>query len=298
MSTPDDLDDFANEILSQFWKSHRSGAPAHVYHYTTAEGLYGILESNAVWAADCRFLNDTSESQVGVAKAREISRSRRFSNKTPQLVEFYRDLGGFLRRESPEPNFVFSLSEREDDLTQWRTYANDGMGFTVGFSSEKLLENSQDNEGAFEFSKVLYGSREQDTLLRDLFNNFENKIKAIEPTASDLDDAAMLLDWLISNYSTLFKHSSFRSEREWRVNTYNLMDDDSQTVKVRAKSGRLIPYIPLNLGKFERDKLPITRIGIGPSFKDPTIKYAVEKLCRQTHFQVEIYNADSPYRRI
>lgn len=193
-----DFDRFADGILRQFWKSHRSRAPEHVYHYTSAEGLYGILESNAVWAADCRFLNDTSESQVGVAKARDISRSRRFSTRDQHLVSFYRQLSTFMRRESPEPNFIFSLSERDDDLTQWRTYANDGLGFTIGFSSEKLLENSQDNEGEFEFSKVLYGSREQDAILRELFNTFENEVGEMcasgSPSASDIEDLAMLLD--------------------------------------------------------------------------------------------------------
>ena len=89
MAAAPDIDEFAEGLLSQFWKSHRSDAPEHVYHYTSAEGLYGILQSNAVWAADCRFLNDTSESQVGVNKAKDICRSRRFSGRTGGLTEFY-----------------------------------------------------------------------------------------------------------------------------------------------------------------------------------------------------------------
>ena len=293
-----DLDEFADDLLSQFWKSHRSDAPSTVYHYTSAEGLFGILESNSIWATDCRFLNDASESQVGVAKAKEICRTRRFSQTSAYLEEFYRQVLTVLGVESPEPNFVFSLSEREDDLTQWRTYANDGLGFTVGFSSANLLENSQDNNAEFEFSKVYYLSRGQEKAVKDAFDEFEKFIKINK--RRDFGGIAMTLDWVVSNYSTLFKHSSFRSEREWRVNTYNLIDDEEerQSVKVRAKGGRLIPYIPLNLGKQPHDRLPITRIGIGPSFKDATIKYAVEKLCAQTGFEVEIYNADSPYRRL
>jgi hypothetical protein len=291
-----DLDRVAENLLRQFWKSHRSSAPEHVYHYTSAEGLCGILQSNAVWATDCRFLNDASESQVGIAKAKDTCRSRRFSSDDDRLVEFYRKLANNLRLESPEPNFIFSLSEREDDLTQWRTYANDGLGFTVGFSSEVLLENSQENNGEFEFSKVYYQSRSQDKSIKDAFDKFEALVA--KNKGIDLDNAAITLDWVVSNYSTLFKHSSFRSEKEWRVNTYNLINDEQQSVKVRAKCGRLIPYIPLNLGKFTQDRLPVTRIGIGPSFKDATIKYAVEKLCAQAGFNVEIYNADSPYRRL
>lgn len=302
MITSEEIDQFADQLLGQFWRSHRSEPPKNVYHYTSAEGLCGILESNSIWAADCRSLNDASESQVGVTKARDISRHRRFTTKDEHLIEFYRELSRVLRLEDPDPNFVFSLSEREDDLTQWRTYANDGLGFTIGFSTECLLENSQDNNGEFEFSKVLYASRDQDFILKDLFNSFEIVVAKIAPKGKEsndrLSEAAVSLDWLTSNYSTLFKHSSFRSEKEWRVNTYNLINETSQSVKVRARCGRLIPYIPLNLCKFPAEKLPITRIGIGPSFKDPTVRYAVEKLCEQTSFDVEIYSADSPYRRL
>ena len=35
--------------------------PAQLHHYTTAEGLRGILKSKSLWASDLRFLNDRSE---------------------------------------------------------------------------------------------------------------------------------------------------------------------------------------------------------------------------------------------
>jgi hypothetical protein len=35
--------------------------PTTLYHYTTTDGLLGILASEEVWATDIRFLNDTSE---------------------------------------------------------------------------------------------------------------------------------------------------------------------------------------------------------------------------------------------
>jgi hypothetical protein len=36
-------------------------APEVLYHYTTAKGLMGILESNILWATDLRNMNDFSE---------------------------------------------------------------------------------------------------------------------------------------------------------------------------------------------------------------------------------------------
>jgi len=35
--------------------------PAYVYHYTTIEGLLGILDQKKLWATDVSFMNDASE---------------------------------------------------------------------------------------------------------------------------------------------------------------------------------------------------------------------------------------------
>jgi uncharacterized Fe-S radical SAM superfamily protein PflX len=39
-----------------------------IFHYTTAEGLKGILTSQTLWATDFRYLNDTEE----LSQAKEI----------------------------------------------------------------------------------------------------------------------------------------------------------------------------------------------------------------------------------
>ena len=36
-----------------------------ILHYTTLEGLKGILESGSLWASDIRFLNDIQEFKSG-----------------------------------------------------------------------------------------------------------------------------------------------------------------------------------------------------------------------------------------
>ena len=33
----------------------------HLYHYTTWDGLHGILQSQSMWGTHCKFLNDYSE---------------------------------------------------------------------------------------------------------------------------------------------------------------------------------------------------------------------------------------------
>jgi len=38
--------------------------PKLLYHYTTQEGLLGILEKASIWATHYRYLNDASEGQI------------------------------------------------------------------------------------------------------------------------------------------------------------------------------------------------------------------------------------------
>jgi hypothetical protein len=42
-----------------------------VYHYTTAEGLKGIIESRCLWATNVNFLNDVSEYNHGMQILKE-----------------------------------------------------------------------------------------------------------------------------------------------------------------------------------------------------------------------------------
>src|ERR1035441_9565471 len=68
----------ARPELAEGW---RVDVPAVLYHYTTAEGLLGILNEQAFWATDCEFLNDSSEMRYGLQlfthKLREYATDRK-----------------------------------------------------------------------------------------------------------------------------------------------------------------------------------------------------------------------------
>ncbi|HEY3830871.1 MAG TPA: hypothetical protein VGO03_01130 [Acidimicrobiia bacterium] len=40
--------------------------PSTLHQYTDAAGLFGIVNSRELWATDCRFLNDSTEYQLGL----------------------------------------------------------------------------------------------------------------------------------------------------------------------------------------------------------------------------------------
>src|SRR5258708_7067446 len=79
------LADAALTKILQFHYNREIAAPKQrppsgfVFHYTTTEGLRGIVENNELWATSAYFLNDTTEITYGYG-VQEISRGR------PQFV--------------------------------------------------------------------------------------------------------------------------------------------------------------------------------------------------------------------
>jgi len=47
--------------ISESRKGLQTDVPELLFHYTTAAGMRGILDSSRLWATNYRFLNDTSE---------------------------------------------------------------------------------------------------------------------------------------------------------------------------------------------------------------------------------------------
>lgn len=289
----DSLDEFIEEVVQEAWKIPSGDIPPTVYHYTNSAGLYGIIESKSVFATDSRFMNDSTETKLGLRIAEQVVRAERSRQTTHSSTKCLDEVLEMLEQELLLPNCVFSLSDKSDDLSQWRSYSDDGGGFTIGFDTAQIIEKS-DREREFSFGQVTYNKRSFEAAMKKAVSQLVSMAKKFCP---DEDDHAAIRSYsnfcmsAISAISCSYKHSAFRSENEWRVNTYHY-----DMPPVRLSGGGLRPYSPINLGKSE-GSLPIKRIGIGPAFKDPAIRYALEALCKQHDIEAEIYYADAPYRR-
>src|SRR5262245_31729354 len=58
--------------LMDAWRARHSKPPAVLYHYTTAQGLHGMLTSGRVWATNVGFLNDPSEMRYAARLIRDV----------------------------------------------------------------------------------------------------------------------------------------------------------------------------------------------------------------------------------
>src|SRR5215831_7747290 len=113
--------------------------PPIIYHYTNDAGLRGILESGKLWLTDIFNLNDPSELSHGFSHAVSILSNKAADGHlwTKVFAPAFEKLGT-QRLQASAHFFVCSFSSSGDELGQWRAYADNGRGYTLGFDTKAL----------------------------------------------------------------------------------------------------------------------------------------------------------------
>ena len=171
-----------------------------LYHYTNDDGLRGILKSGQLWLTNIFKLNDPSEVSHGFdigVKALTSSRA----DGTPQSKEFARVLEAFYNRVGIQGSakfFVCSFSWHEDDLCQWRAYADNGRGYALEFDAA-ALDAVVKSEAHTEAFPITYADAGLDKLDCDIIDAYRRMIDIdqIMQSAPSNDDAGELYTGLI-----------------------------------------------------------------------------------------------------
>jgi hypothetical protein len=126
--------------------------PEVLYHYTTAQGLLGIVEGAALWATNADFLNDARELKYGRQELYDALRKRadELSPEEPEVAGAkysqaavmrsavdHLSPGGIFARREHHVVYVACFCEEGDLLSQWRGYGAPG-GYAVGFRASDL----------------------------------------------------------------------------------------------------------------------------------------------------------------
>jgi hypothetical protein len=212
----------------------------------------------------------------------------------------------------------FCLSEEGDLLSQWRGYAADATGVSVGFSKdylEHLAEVSrQPEKSGFTLQRVEYDPEIQENLLKPTYIEIK---KLINEGAFRFPGKHSLLDWrsddevkrnnekikrAFSNLSMrvlilfaklfLLKTNAFREEREWRLISYFVKTGDDMC-SFRALNDRIVPFREFDL--LESESGSIVEVILGP--KNTTPNYVIDGLLKQNGFaNVKILHSKATYR--
>lgn len=246
--------------------------PPLLYHYTSPNGLIGILRAKELWATNTSFLNDFNELVEATNTAKNaiwnmLNRRGLTSGEVSLLEEMRQQAGSAAKRY-----YVCSFSEDGDSLSQWRAYCPNSGGYAIGFPSRQLAALA--SELGWFFVKCVYEHEEKYGIINDTVLSFLNEYRTHISEQAREEEFTRNLVWRfcqhLAQIGGAIKHRAFSNEREWRLISPNIPEQDNG-VEFRAGVSSVVPYyrFPLvtatnpNLLKFEDQSL-VLRCGPTP----------------------------------
>jgi len=213
-----------------------------IYHYTDQTGLEGILNGSNLWMTDHRHLNDTGEVQFGLQQLQQVlAEFEDTFSSSEDLKKIYDLLSGETIRFSPM--YVTCFSNNGDNLTMWRSYADEGKGFAIGLARKTFIGADYLELKGVERGTCVYAPEKQRQIFRTLIQTFLSLKKLFDQQhhASFLPkrQANEFLQECLSSILTM-KHHAFACEEEFRM-VATLYNQDN--VKLRQSHDQQIPYI-------------------------------------------------------
>lgn len=294
------------EIYNPLLLSAESGL---IYHYCSVETLLAILKFKTIRFGESSKMNDGEE--IKWAKNLMADTLKRLHDRddlpdgVPALPKKFLDKieTKFDYHDQITKHFFACFSEAGDSLSQWRAYADDARGFSIGFDPAcidipaSLMQIEYDPEIQSEY------------LIKAISKVYELSKK------EDYNDARLNVDVLqIYAKSAFFKNPAFADEKEirshhlagfWRTNKEDHRgihvpggyvdgkDAGAGQVEFRAHNGHLVPFIDFN---FQLDsECAIKEIWLGP--RNPNDEMDVEAMLGTLGYrEVSIKRAGSAYR--
>lgn len=289
------------------------GYATNVFHYTSPEGLMGILKNREIFFTDAQYLNDYKErlSINDELKRFWEENYNKYDKCFYQLfkgihVDSYEDnefpyIDGSVTDESYR-YFILSASMNKDSLSMWKYYAkNDSYnGYNIDLFIPALVDEWIDRETgvAIEMGLVIYDSNQKQDKIHDFIEKlYEEWCKY---KVSDLMNQKMVKEYKawIAYASLFFKKSCFSAEEEMRfvavvpkskLNEISYELENGTKKKMydfRISNGVFIPFIriPLfgwNLG----ESWGSSRIGVGPCLNFDLKKEGILRLVESLDYR-------------
>lgn len=301
--------DWLNTFVSDHGKRHvdfvmlpGSGArPLH--HYTTLDGLGGIVRSRDLWLTNALYSNDEKEITLGrELVSEELRAQQRRRGVAKRYREYVKALEQLLPSASTSGVYICCFCQDGDRLGQWRAYGGNGNGVSLQFRAEDFASFTGPSAfGHLSLWKVSYDQAWQRTLLRDAVLNTYDRHRTL-PVEKIARAAKTVIDFFVPT----FKGNGFQEEEEWRMVFAPAAESGPQAVPLdyRVSGNMLVPYYRLSRivektsGSTTSWQLPVSRVVIGPSRHKNLNRASAAMLLASSGFNdpIEVQVSQTPYR--
>lgn len=272
-----------------------------VYHYCDLNALLSIISNKKLWISSAGNLNDYTEINYVRNFFLDSLHSKRNASNNYVVDDFI----NCFKNSFPQP-YICSFSKNKDLLSQWRAYAGDGCGVSIGFNTE-----------AFGFSDIApilglsdihsIGINEVSYEDVDVIREFADRMSDAVIALSTLDDPHR---WMANNNLTseirtkcLFtKNKFFEEEQEVRIvhlpfvtgneqGGFNFVHSISKP-RQRVAGNRITSYFEYD---FSEKNNPIFDVVLGP--KCEINNYEIEMLLASNgYLKIPVYRSGASYR--
>lgn len=291
-------------------------APDILYHYCTTDTFASIVRNKSIRLSSLNLSNDTMEGRLVKETVLRLAEQEglqgnaatQLENSLAILERYFDGLG-------------FCLSAHGDLLSQWRGYADDAAGVSIGFGKlylETLAENA--NYLKVGLHEIRYKKSDHEAEIKDTYQELRKLINAgafnrtggslldtRTPLQMAAEDAAIkkanaaLFIKLLALTPKLYKLKAwaFREEKEWRLvsvtATNELTDCEYRAARNRVIPFRTLPLSDLKSAKTKRQLKSIREIILGPKHETPI--HVVQSMLKQYGFgDVRVKKSKATYR--
>lgn len=180
-----------------------------LYHYTSREVFWKIIEGESLLARHIQFSNDSEENRIGQKKMEEAMKSEKNILATSDALPF-----------------MICFCEEKDLLSQWRGYAKEGIAIE------------------FDFSKGLYGT-ETDSTFSTYYcytiMNAEEKSKYMSKNPAD-ETEQLFMGAIVSPYKVMYTNGEDIPDPEISDKVKSIMNK-SASERIQQNAISMVPYI-------------------------------------------------------
>lgn len=283
-----------------------------LFHYCSTDAFFAMIRSGSLWLSSLSQSNDFLEGKLVSASVARLAAKDKMDEQSVRKVQSLIETV-----ESVVDALGFCLSAEGDLLSQWRGYAADATGVSIGFSKSYLQElvksSSTAPQTSMSLERVEYAVIEQDKLVQPVYSTFRDLVASgeirqpswhqvvrsdsladIKQFVSDLQARQVpLLKAQLELVPKLFllKNPAFSEEQEWRL-VNMLFKPHTKYEDFRVRGNQLIPYRAYKLEEF--DGPSITDIVLGPKHRTP-VPVIQDFLVKHGHKNVRVRLSEATY---
>lgn len=241
-----------------------------VYHYCSISTFLNIMKNCSLWMTEVEKSNDYAERRYIEEKIKDqFKEIAKVDLELKQIPEGTIDKCYDMIYSSLSV-YACCLSEEGDLLSQWRAYADNGFGVSIGVS-RNILEDLNNEPYGLSFFKVIYDLEEQ-------YQYISDQVSLIKKTMEYKNFYASSAEVFENNAAknSCMKNPAFSEEKEWRLCIGmapecrigvkgKFKDMEMSEIKLYSNDRKITSYCDLSFEKKKRDF--IKRIYLGPNCK-------------------------------